>query len=104
MLDLEGAAGPADVAVVGSASEVEQYLRDLESAGATEVYATIFGSQAEQVLARFHRDDRLMLWFDFFNHDNDEVVESMAAMVHQVLPRLAAAGVPVPAEPARVGR
>ncbi len=53
---------------------------------------------AEQILARFHPDDRLMLWFDFFNHDNDSVVESMAAMAREVVPRLAAAGIPVPAE------
>jgi hypothetical protein len=52
---------------------------------------------AGQILARFHPGDRLMLWFDFFNHDNDSVIASMAAMANQVLPRLAAAGVPVPA-------
>jgi alkanesulfonate monooxygenase SsuD/methylene tetrahydromethanopterin reductase-like flavin-dependent oxidoreductase (luciferase family) len=51
---------------------------------------------AEQILARFHPDERLMLWFDFFNHDNDSVVESMVAMARQVLPKLAAAGIPCP--------
>jgi hypothetical protein len=58
---------------------------------------------AEQIAARFHRDDRLMLWFDFFNHDNAQVIESMRAMVEHVLPRLAALGVPVrhPAPAAR---
>jgi hypothetical protein len=52
---------------------------------------------AGQILTRFHPDDRLMLWFDFFNHDNDRVVDSMAVMVAEVLPRLADAGIAVPA-------
>jgi alkanesulfonate monooxygenase SsuD/methylene tetrahydromethanopterin reductase-like flavin-dependent oxidoreductase (luciferase family) len=50
---------------------------------------------AEQIAARFHPDDRLMLWFDFFNHDNERVIEAMRALVEHVLPRLAALGVPV---------
>src|SRR5207247_1577077 len=47
MLDREGAAGPADVAIVGSETEVERQFAALESAGATDVYASVFGS-AEQ--------------------------------------------------------
>ncbi len=47
MLDREGAAGPADVAIVGSEAEVEQQLNALERAGATDLYASVFGS-AEQ--------------------------------------------------------
>jgi alkanesulfonate monooxygenase SsuD/methylene tetrahydromethanopterin reductase-like flavin-dependent oxidoreductase (luciferase family) len=50
---------------------------------------------AEQIAARFHPDDRLMLWFDFFNHDNDQVIANMAAMVGEVLPRLARGGIPI---------
>jgi alkanesulfonate monooxygenase SsuD/methylene tetrahydromethanopterin reductase-like flavin-dependent oxidoreductase (luciferase family) len=26
---------------------------------------------------KYHRDDRLMMWFDFNNHDNDNVKKSM---------------------------
>jgi F420-dependent oxidoreductase-like protein len=37
-----GAAGPADVAIVGNEKEVEQQLRDLASAGATDFMAAIF--------------------------------------------------------------
>ena len=37
-----GAEGPADVAIVGNESEVEQQLRDLASAGATDFMAAIF--------------------------------------------------------------
>ena len=44
-----------------------------------------------QILERFHRDDRLMLWFDFFNHDSARVVANMEAFVTQVEPRIRAA-------------
>ncbi len=44
---------------------------------------------AEQVRARFHPDDRLMLWFDFFNHDSARVIRNMEAFAREVLPRLA---------------
>jgi F420-dependent oxidoreductase-like protein len=47
MLDREGAAGPADVAIVGTETEVEQQLTALERAGATDFCASVFGS-AEQ--------------------------------------------------------
>ncbi|MEV1289469.1 LLM class flavin-dependent oxidoreductase [Micromonospora sp. NPDC049679] len=50
---------------------------------------------AEQMIARFHPRDRLMLWFDFFNHDNDRVIENMTAMMTGVVPRLVARGIPV---------
>lgn len=43
---------------------------------------------AEQIKARFHPDDRLMLWFDFFNHDSARVVANMEAFKHQVIPRV----------------
>ena len=32
---------------------------------------------ALQMVERFHPDDRLMLWFDFFNHDNERVMANM---------------------------
>jgi F420-dependent oxidoreductase-like protein len=47
MLDREGVAGPADVAIVGSETEVERQLTALENAGATDLCASVFGS-AEQ--------------------------------------------------------
>ena len=43
---------------------------------------------AEQIKARFHPDDRLMLWFDFFNHDSARVVANMEAFKHQVIPKV----------------
>lgn len=43
---------------------------------------------AEQILARFHPDDRLMLWFDFFDHDCNRVIRGMEAFMKEVVPRL----------------
>jgi alkanesulfonate monooxygenase SsuD/methylene tetrahydromethanopterin reductase-like flavin-dependent oxidoreductase (luciferase family) len=46
---------------------------------------------ARQIVERFHPDDRLMLWFDFFNHDNARVIANMTAFQEQVVPRVEAA-------------
>ena len=43
---------------------------------------------AEQIAERFHPDDRLMLWFDFYNHDCARVIRNLEAFRHQVAPRL----------------
>lgn len=43
---------------------------------------------ASQITERFHPDDRLMLWFDFFNHSNTQVMASMEAFMTNVAPRL----------------
>ncbi len=43
---------------------------------------------AQQVAERFHPDDRLMLWFDFFNHDAERVIANMKAFREQVAPRV----------------
>ncbi len=42
VLDVEGAAGPADVAIVGSETEVEARLRELADAGVTDFNASPF--------------------------------------------------------------
>ena len=49
MLDIEGADGPAEVAVVGSEAEVERQLRGYAESGATDILAMIFpvGSSEE---------------------------------------------------------
>ena len=41
---------------------------------------------AAQMIERFHSDDRLMLWFDFFNHDNARVIRNMEAFMARVAP------------------
>jgi F420-dependent oxidoreductase-like protein len=42
VLDKEGATGPAEVALIGTADEVSAGIRALEDAGATDLIATIF--------------------------------------------------------------
>ncbi len=75
---LEGTLDPkktgeaSDNAVIGTAAEV-----------------------ADQIRARYHPEDRLMLWFDFFNHDSARVVRNMEAFMQKVAPALAAKRVPV---------
>ena len=68
---LEGTLDPEKVkkatnnAVVGNASDVSR-----------------------QILERFHPEDRLMLWFDFFNHDNARVLDNMRAFMQHVVPKI----------------
>ncbi len=47
MLDREGAAGPADVAIIGSASDVAGRIRHLADIGTTELCAAPFGTGEE---------------------------------------------------------
>ena len=44
----------------------------------------------EQLLERFHPEDRVMAWFDFFNHDNERVKRNMRAYMTEVVPRVEA--------------
>jgi alkanesulfonate monooxygenase SsuD/methylene tetrahydromethanopterin reductase-like flavin-dependent oxidoreductase (luciferase family) len=64
-LDPKKVANAADNALIGNADDVAAQMRE-----------------------RFHPDDRLMLWFDFFNHDNARVIENMRAFVEKVAPQL----------------
>jgi F420-dependent oxidoreductase-like protein len=41
ILDIEGAPGPADVAIIGDEASVERQLRDYASAGATDFFAAV---------------------------------------------------------------
>ena len=41
---------------------------------------------AQQIFERFHPEDRIMAWFDFFNHDSDRVCRDMTAYMEQVVP------------------
>jgi len=45
---------------------------------------------AQQMVDRFHPDDRIMAWFDFFNHDSSRVCRNMTAYMQQVVPRVEA--------------
>lgn len=42
------------------------------------------GAIVEQMRARFHPEDRLMLWFDFNNHDSKRVMKNMSDFMQQV--------------------
>ena len=49
----------------------------------------LIGNPAEvvaQISERFHPEDRLMCWFDFFNHDSDRVIRNMEAWWSEVVP------------------
>lgn len=63
-------------------SRVEQAADNALVGGPEEV--------AEQIRERFHPDDRLMLWFDFFEHDPGRVCEDIAAFMSEVAPRVEA--------------
>ena len=42
----------------------------------------------KQIKKRFNQDDRLMLWFDFNNHDNEYVKNSMSWFINEVKPSI----------------
>ena len=73
---LEGTLDPAKVskaannAVIGNATEV-----------------------AAQIRERFHPDDRLMLWFDFFRHDSARICRDMRAFMDKVVPLVNGGGI-----------
>ena len=41
---------------------------------------------AMQIVERFHPQDRIMAWFDFFNHDSQRVCRNMTAYMQEVAP------------------
>ncbi|HJM55402.1 MAG TPA: hypothetical protein QGI72_04065 [Poseidonia sp.] len=43
---------------------------------------------AAQMVERFHPEDRIMAWFDFFNHDSERVCRNMTAYMEKVVPRV----------------
>ncbi|MGE0632907.1 MAG: LLM class flavin-dependent oxidoreductase [Pseudobdellovibrionaceae bacterium] len=51
-----------------------------------------FGTPEEvlaQMKEKYHKDDRLLLWFDFNNHDSNAVKNSMKLFMEKVAPHLA---------------
>jgi F420-dependent oxidoreductase-like protein len=52
MLDRAGAAGPADVAIVGTEEEVAAQVARLGDAGATDLVAAVFGGRDERPVTR----------------------------------------------------
>ncbi len=43
---------------------------------------------SEQISERFHPEDRIMCWFDFFNHDSERVKRDMTAFMTKVVPSI----------------
>lgn len=83
------AAVEADAALSEYWNALEGTLDPKKVAAATE--NALVGNPLEiaaQVQERFHPDDRLMLWFDFYNHDNARVLRNMAAFQQVVIPAL----------------
>lgn len=55
------------------------------------VHNALIGSPediSEQIKERFHPEDRLMLWFDFNNHNNQDVKNNMSSFMEKVVPLL----------------
>lgn len=44
---------------------------------------------AQAIVKKYHPDDRLMLWFDFNNHNNEQIKQSMKVFMEKVRPRIA---------------
>lgn len=42
----------------------------------------------EKIREKYHNEDRLMLWFDFNNHDNEDVKKSMKVFIEKIAPNL----------------
>jgi len=42
----------------------------------------------EKIRQKYHKEDRLMLWFDFNNHDSDGVKKAMSLFMKKVAPEL----------------
>ena len=82
------AAAEKAVATYWKAMEGTLDPRKVEAAVSNNLVGT-----PEQIVAamkeRFHPEDRLMLWFDFHNHDNQAVKRSMTMFMERVAPELA---------------
>ena len=52
VLDREGAAGPADIGLIGDEKAIEAGVKRIAAAGATELCASVFGSAEEQERTR----------------------------------------------------
>lgn len=68
---------------------IEGTLDPMKVAKATE-NALVGTSEdiVEQIKGRFNPEDRLMLWFDFNNHDSEDVMRAMRLFMEQVVPNV----------------
>ena len=59
MLDIEGAEGPGNIAIVGNESEVESQLRSLADAGVTDFIGIIYPVGDDETASRYRTYDLL---------------------------------------------
>ncbi|MDE0585902.1 MAG: luciferase [Planctomycetota bacterium] len=64
-IDLKKVEGASENALIGSPQQVLQQIKE-----------------------RFHHQDRLMLWFDFYNHDSARVMRNMRAFAEKIIPQV----------------
>ncbi len=84
----------SDAAKLEAAEALEAYWNALEgtidpSKVAKAANNALIGNVqeiAEQMVERFHPEDRVMAWFDFFNHDSSRVCRNMTAYMNKVVP------------------
>lgn len=84
-------------AQVAAESALSNYWRAMEGTLDTQKVTEAVGNAlvgnpqaiVQKIKAKYHPEDRLMLWFDFNNHNNDAIKESMQRFMHQVVPLLA---------------
>jgi alkanesulfonate monooxygenase SsuD/methylene tetrahydromethanopterin reductase-like flavin-dependent oxidoreductase (luciferase family) len=43
---------------------------------------------AQAIVKKYHPEDRLMLWFDFNNHNNEQIKNSMRVFMEKISPRI----------------
>ncbi len=87
----------AEKARAASQNAWENYWRAMEGTldpqkVANAVENTIAGDPQqvlEKIKQKYHKEDRLMLWFDFNNHDCDDVENSMSLFMEKVASHLA---------------
>ncbi|MEY4615289.1 MAG: Luciferase-like monooxygenase [Pseudomonadota bacterium] len=68
---------------------MEKTLDPKKVAGAVE--NSIAGNPeevAQAIVKKYHRDDRLMLWFDFNNHNNEQIKKNMKVFMEKIKPRV----------------
>ncbi len=88
--------GQRAAAKVSATRALENYWRAMEGTldprkVEEAVENAVYGNPedvARQLAAKYHKDDRLMLWFDFNNHDNNAIKSSMEAFWNKTRPIL----------------
>ena len=65
---------------IGKEEEMEAWIE------MSSFYGDKFDIIIKQIKERFHPEDRIMTWFDFFNHDSERVCRNMSSFMKLVAP------------------